>query len=536
MSKSVILLLEELKLAAYHFDSDSSLKKIQLLQKLQKAPLPGNSFLVKLADVLLFINAHADNREILVAAEKILGRIAALLIKEGRNPVFDKSGLPYTIITSTYSHDCLRWFLKHPHCKLTFEHFQNEKKLNDTLIHTLPRLTRSETTIGYSNEELLLALGVKKSSYLSFIVDELQKFDSNPTVKDQLFEQFGLYFKIVPHNKSFSKFYNKINFDDYCFQSEIIKKFDSSALLNKPVTKPRTLTEKNKEQLILVIKNSLALLDRETDPVTYLDPASLQYYKLDKGISIALFTATPDRQLPLESYVGYTLFKNGFPAAYGGAWVFGPYALFGINIFESFRGAESGYMLCQLLRIYRQVFQVNYFEVEAYQYGLDNPEGISSGAFWFYYRYGFRPFDKKLMRLAADERKKIEQKPGYRTSQKILERFTESSIVLNIDSIKQPTTVADISSAINKMVARQFGNSNEEAIRKSKSWFISQTGFKPSGVESEKTVFEDVALWAAAMNIRDKGQLEILVQMIKTKPYDLYGYQQLLLKLFLLMK
>ena len=66
-----------------------------------------------------------------------------------------------------------------------------------------------------------------------------------------------------------------------------------------------------------------------------------------------------------------------------------------MNIFEPYRGGESGFMMCQVLRVYRQRFGVRFFEVDATQFGLDNPDGIASGAFWFYYRHGFRPLDAR---------------------------------------------------------------------------------------------------------------------------------------------
>ena len=92
--------------------------------------------------------------------------------------------------------------------------------------------------------------------------------------------------------------------------------------------------------------------------------------------------------------------KHGFPAAYGGSWILGRRANFGMNIFEPYRGGESGMMMCQVLRAYRQAFRADYFEVDAHQFGLDNPDGIASGAFWFYHRHGFRPTDADLAALA----------------------------------------------------------------------------------------------------------------------------------------
>lgn len=93
-----------------------------------------------------------------------------------------------------------------------------------------------------------------------------------------------------------------------------------------------------------------------------MDERSFSLYELERGVTVAIYGMIPERQLPLESYVGFTLFKNGLPAAYGGAWIFGEYANFGINIFESFRGGESGYMMCQLLRVYKQVFNISFLK------------------------------------------------------------------------------------------------------------------------------------------------------------------------------
>jgi hypothetical protein len=34
--------------------------------------------------------------------------------------------------------------------------------------------------------------------------------------------------------------------------------------------------------------------------------------------------------------------------------------------------------MAQILQVYKQTFTIRYFEVEAFQFGLDNPEGIES--------------------------------------------------------------------------------------------------------------------------------------------------------------
>jgi hypothetical protein len=159
----------------------------------------------------------------------------------------------------------------------------------------------------------------------------------------------------------------------------------------------------------------------------------------------------PDHQLPLESYVGYTL-QNGYPAY--GAWCSGD-ILFGINVHDAYRGGESGFILSQLLRVYRQAFHVEYFEVEPYQFGKDNPEGIASGAYWFYHKYGFRSLDKDLYALAETEQKTMRSKPGYRTSQRMLKKFVDSNVALNLGK-GVPPTMYSFTENITRMITQQY--------------------------------------------------------------------------------
>lgn len=64
-----------------------------------------------------------------------------------------------------------------------------------------------------------------------------------------------------------------------------------------------------------------------------------------------------------------------------------------------------------------------------------NPEGISSSAYWFYFRFGFRSLEKELNQLSLQEFEKIKTQKGYRSSEETLLRFTESNIALNIEKV-----------------------------------------------------------------------------------------------------
>ena len=534
MSSRAVKLVKRLGQPGNRFDPDSRLEKMACLEELAAIRPDAAMLRARYAEILLFICAYPPDKGVLTLAEKELSRITAYLKKDRklREKMPVNCGLPFTKFVSSFSHDFLRWLYDDPSMKIEVDRFENTTHtLNEILKLTLSSLEKSETTAGLDNDALLEVLLVKKKNRIRFLLDELGKLNDMPFIKDHLFDSLGMYTAIRSDKRDFSFIYNRIPVKAPYFHNDLVKSFDYRKLIDTPLMEHTRLSDEQAEQAIRVVKYSMALTDRETDPVTYLDNRSFRLYELERGISVAIYGMIPGRQLPLESYVGYTLFKNGFPAAYGGSWIFGAGANFGINIFESFRGAESGYMMCQLLRVFRQVFKVSYFEVEPYQFGLDNPDGISTGAFWFYYRFGFRPFDKKLSRTAAVEFRKISRRNGYRTSSRILKMFTGSTMVLQLGK-RTPVKVADITDKVIRYIHDRFDGDRISAGRKSIADFKKMAGIRGKPDHSGTQVLKEVALWAAAFGIRQQRRLKLLKQMIHAKPDDVYGYQELLLKYF----
>ena len=517
------------------FDDESSNKKNKLLTLLNNIDLPAGRTLLHYHDTLLFLCAYPNQPIILSLAEKELKRLGRHIkdtdLKNKLLP--ENAGLPFAHTVTRFTPDFLTWLILHEDIHVSFDSFYNSSlSLNEFLNITLPSLLRSETTAGLNNEDLLEVLEIKPVQYISFLSAQIEQLNVVPFVKDLLFEKLNIYVKLIPKNKYFSRAYNRLPVKDIFFQQALLKQFDHEQLLLEVLPKDSLLNVQNRNRVIKIIKNSMALTNRETDPVTYMQEDSLKLFLLERGISIAFYGMIPERQLPLESYVGFTLFKNGFPVSYGGAWIFGRIARIGINIFETFRGGESGYILCQLLRTYRQVFKISYFEVEPYQYGLDNPDGIKTGAFWFYYRYGFRPVEKQLQRLAKSEFEKIKTRKNYRSSEKTLLKFTESNIALNMDDHIH-VQVEEISLKLKLLLKNKYKHNYSTAEKDAIQLFCDQTGLSVDTLNKDEIkVLTEVAFWSISMNITNKIQLKLMKEMVHTKPRDLYAYQELLLDFF----
>lgn len=526
-------LLNKLKGICNKYDTENEQIKLNLFIELKQVKFPISHLLEEYQNVLLFIVAHPSNKNILSLAENELYRLS-IFLKNCRKENLSKlenTGLPYTKTLSTFSHDLLKWYKSENQIPVEIDSFyKSSVSLNDVLQFTLPLIEKEITTFEYKNNKLLDTLKVEKKESLSFILSEFDKLNEQPFVKDYLFNGLHLYVKLLPKNNTFSKAFNRISVTDHFYHDEIIKQFDQVELLNRKLPKQKNFTKNEFQQVVSVVKNSLTLLQRETDPVTYMDEKSFRLYELERGTSVAIYGMNVDRQLPLESYVGYTLFKNGLPAAYGGGWVFGNRSLFGINVFEPYRGGESGYTMCQLLRVYRQAFGVDYFEVEPYQYGLGNPEGISSGAYWFYFRFGFRSLNKELDQLSLKEFEKIKTQKGYRSSSETLSQFTKSNIALNMGN-KTPLMIAEVREKVTQLISEKYKGNRAEAEKQIVKKFLLKIGKSKTINREEKKVLAEIAFFEEVMNFKSASKLKMLAKMVVSKPVDLYEYQKLLKEL-----
>jgi hypothetical protein len=263
------------------------------------------------------------------------------------------------------------------------------------------------------------------------LVSAFEQVECAEAARDQLFDSVGLELNwtlsLREASRSFARFPGRRTF----FQREaVVRDVATAEVMARPIKPVRPLSREPAQELIDVARVTLAVRARETDPVTYANPREVTLIPLERGFDVAFFGLLPQRRLPIESFFGYVAARNRVPVAYGGAWVFFDRAEIGINIFDEFRGGESALLLAQLLRVFRQHYRVRRFFVDPYQFGAGNREGIQSGAFWFYYRLGFRPVDARLRARAHSEWEQIGADRSYRVPNVVLRKLASSRLVL----------------------------------------------------------------------------------------------------------
>ena len=174
-----------------------------------------------------------------------------------------------------------------------------------------------------------------------------------------------------------------------------------------------------------------------------------------------------------------------------------------------------------MLRTYRQIFSIDYFEIEPYQYGLGNPEGIESGAFWFYYRFGFRPVDKTLNLLAKKENDKIVKNKAYKSSSRVLEKFTQSNLSLNLDRTV-PFAMWQLRDSVSNMIHKLYSDNRLLAEQECLNNFVLKSGFNKEIASDQKQVLIDLVLICKAFKLEQKEHYQKLIPLILNKPVDVY--------------
>ncbi len=519
---------------ALSFDPNSQqdlLHNLQLIKKLKHFNLV---HLATLQADLLFIKTHASHPKMLEACEAAIKAISQYLKKLGSNQKekIKDTFLPFSSTSLIFSYTLIKWLSTQNDCRISFDGLEaDSSQLNSLLKISLPNPEKDLCSIGYAALDLFKALKIKKGKELEFILQAFDSLQDSPHTKDHLWDSLKIWVKIESEKPSFSRLSNRFDRESYFYHDSILKRFEPRELIERKLPAATQLRRSEQIQLIEVIRKAMVHTMRETDPATYMQEDSLRWYNLERGISIALFDVVAERQLPYQSYIGYTLFKNGYPMAYGGSWIIGEKAHFGINIFDAFRGGESGFVMCQLLRTYVQLFNLKSIEVDAYQFGKNNEDGIKSAAFWFYYKFGFEPIDKSLKKLAAYEYSKIKKTPSYKTKASTLRALAESNVILHIGECNQ-LDYAKVTAQITKTIANKFsGNRSLAIVQSKKSMPIkleAPLGFNPKNL----IAFDEFSLlWIAFEKQLEHYTITEFLTLIQLKTKDYVAYQAGLAKL-----
>jgi hypothetical protein len=190
--------------------------------------------------------------------------------------------------------------------------------------------------------------------------------------------------------------------------------------------------------------------------------------ELEDGLRFACYGLRPERRLLLESSYGFLMLKNEVPIGYALAS-----SLFGstevaYNVFDTFRGGEAAWIFGRLLATFHHLFGVDTFAIDPFQLGYGNAEGLASGAWWFYYKLGFRPRNREVKKVLRGELRKMKADPRHRSDRETLERLASDYLFFGLGPERQGVMGAvDLGRAglaVADLLASRFGGDRERGL------------------------------------------------------------------------
>ena len=392
----------------------------------------------RLHDTLLFLLAHPDSAALFRLADQVLASLNESLDAD-TSDARALDGIAGSTLSATFTFDAARWLATRLGEDVDVDWSDDEA--NARLERLLPLLIAPAERDGLGSpgltteEWVRLASGSRRA--VRWILDRFEETFPDARTRDHIWDGVELPFQWHLRAATSRSGARLLPRKAATFPRGLTRTFDAAKEIARTAPKPQRLRRTDAERVIRTVRTSMFSRERETDAVTYANADEVYRVEIEHGVDVYLFGLEPDRRLGIETFIGYIATRNSLPVAYGAGWVFLDRCETGINVLEEFRSGESAWLYAQILRVYRHTFDVRRFHVDPYQIGEENGDAIRSGAFWFYYRLGFRPADRELAARADEEARRIAKQRGHRTPARLLRHFASEPVTLALGGCEE---------------------------------------------------------------------------------------------------
>lgn len=237
----------------------------------------------------------------------------------------------------------------------------------------------------------------------------------------------------------------------------------------RPPRSIRPVTRTEGLRLIDLAREAMVTRARDLDVFENADPDDILRIDCGDGLQFVAIGQVPERRMLLEAVYGLITVKNGVPIGYVlMSSLFGSTEI-AYNVFETFRGGESARIFGRVIAAARALFGSDTFSIEPFQLGYGNDEGLRSGAWWFYYKSGFRPVDPAVLRVIEGERARLAEDPAYRTNRATLRKLAAAHMYFHLGrpraEILGRIALDTIGLRVTRALARRGGSDREGSLR-----------------------------------------------------------------------
>jgi hypothetical protein len=469
-AREALLALERLRTAAGEAAAE---RKRACLAVLTRRSLRGARAVERLHEALCFLRAYPDDAGVLADVVAMLARFRSRADLRRNRRALESTGIAGTAIRFAFYAGTARWLAARWGDRLTvdWKAFRNRGALD----RVFPLVSLYSETPGLDE----LDLGVKgwvtrlkgpRETDAAFLIRRLATLGRDSFENEWAYEGLELPLVLAPGKGGPSRTEAAVEVSGVSFQTAPLDsgRPDVRREVGRPPLRVVPAAGDEAGRLLDLARESMVTRQRDLDVFQWGDRRDVRLAHFPGGLTFVVIGALPERRLLLESVYGFLTLKNGVPVGYVLVS-----ALFGsseiaYNVFETFRGGESGRIYGKVLALTRHLFGPDTFTIFPYQLGgYGNEEALASGAWWFYQKLGFRPRAPHVVALMNDELARMKADPKHRSSLETLRVLASENLYFPLGKERDDAIglleLPNVGLRVTDMLARRFGSDRERA-------------------------------------------------------------------------
>jgi hypothetical protein len=430
--------LQHLEMLRERFDHDAAVEKAHLLKSLEKAQLAGPSEILHYHDALTFSRAYPDTHEVHRLAERGCSGFHRRRDVKRHGAQLLNSGLAGTTIAFRFYWPTALWLAERwpDRLSLDWEEIHDDGPLI-RMLHLLMPYTESAAIYeeDHSAREWIERLKGKSEKDAVFLIKRFAALPMDGRAKEKIWDDLDLPLVLLPAADTPNRTTPWVRgFPEILQQAPRSRhRPDLKSEMLRPPKRIRRVNKDRGAALLDLARITMISRDRDLDAIAFGNPEDITVIEDDvDGVQFVGVGTLPERRYLLEGTYVYLVLRNGVPVGYmQGSGLCG-WCEINFNIFPPWRGAEAGLLYGRSIALLHAMMGMETFVVEPYQLGDGNEEALKSGAWWFYAKMGYRPFNTHARRLAEREFKRSQKGKGYRTPLAVLAELAEHGMVLHL--------------------------------------------------------------------------------------------------------
>jgi hypothetical protein len=452
------------------YGANVAAERLALLAALERGRLRTAAQVRELHEQLAFLRAYPDSRVVFERVSRLLERFDRRSDLVRHRADLADSGIKGTDIFYRFKPSTARWLAARWGSSLhvDWSEVDEEKVSRHLTLFALDAESPGQDEPPLEGRAWLDRLRGRETD-AAFLVKRLAALAAGPAVRDHLHEELGLMLKLAPGPGTPNRSDARASRARLTVRAHPLRRGrpDLAAEARRPPLSIRPLGPRDSARFVDMARATMVTRSRDLDAFAAASARDVRRADCGDGLQFACLGVEPQSRMWLEAVYGYVVMQNGVPIGYALAS-----ALFGsseiaFNIFESFRGGEAAFVFARFLGLVRAMFGTDTFTIYPYQLGDGNEEGIESGAWWFYYKLGFRPRDAGVRRIASEELARMARRPAHRSSAATLKRLARRNVFLDLETLRDDVIgvlpIDRLGLAVTDFVSARFGADRERA-------------------------------------------------------------------------